>query len=86
MPDKLSNTVHLRIARGFEFPNAYTVYVTNEFGDTQTLGVYTNADGDGLWIDHKQILGTGQFHAGKNAAAAYRHFFTWSYNVQPPRR
>ena len=50
--------------------NAYTVTV-----DGTTYDVHTNSHGKGLWIDGKQIEGTGQFEVGSNPAQAIRRYF-----------
>jgi hypothetical protein len=66
--------VSVKQANDVDATNAYTVTVT-EYGETQTMTVHTNSHGNGLWINGQQTLGTTQFRAGKNAAAAIRRYF-----------
>ena len=44
--------------------------------DGEKYTVWTNETGRGLWVNGKQEAGTAEFSAGKNAAAAYRRYFS----------
>jgi len=56
--------------------NAYNVTVTAEYGEPVTLAVWTNEQGNGLWINDVQVEGTSQFHTNNHGvAAAMRRYF-----------
>jgi hypothetical protein len=67
----MSTKISVKSARDIDGANAYYVTV-----DGETVAVHTNQRGYGLWIDGKQVEGTSQFSVGKNAAAAYRRYFS----------
>jgi hypothetical protein len=62
--------------------DVYNVTVTTKlYGEpeTKTFSVETNGNGEGLWIDGRQVEGTSQFSGGKNPAAAIRRYFQKRY-------
>ena len=50
--------------------NHYRVTTAN-----RSMLVYTNANGNGLWVNGQQVEGTCDFSAGKNPAAKIRRYF-----------
>jgi hypothetical protein len=61
--------VSLKQARDVDHTNAYTVQM-----DGETHTVWTNARGEGLWVDGHQVAGTAEFSAGRDPAAAIRRY------------
>jgi len=56
--------------------NYFAVTAINVFTEEpETWDVNTNREGEGLWINGKQILGTCQFSAGKNSRESIRRYF-----------
>lgn len=64
-------TIRVKVAGDIDRENAH--YVTVD-GETYALG--TDRDGNGLWVDGKQVLGTGQFTLNnvKNKANKLRRY------------
>ncbi len=69
--------VSVKIAPKIDAENAYNVEVLEEYEDKPTsFTVHTNRQGRGLWIDGKQVEGTGQFDLHvKDKAAKIRRYF-----------
>jgi hypothetical protein len=67
--------VSVKQARDVDAPNAYLVTITDEMGLVTNQTVHTNAHGEGLWANGKQILGTAQFSVGRDPARAIRRHF-----------
>lgn len=65
----MANKITLKQNIHIDTANAYTATV-----DGETFTMSTNDKGHGLWIDGRQVEGTSQFSAGKNASAAYRRY------------
>ena len=61
--------------------NAFVVTTDNEIFGRKTWHVHTNREGDGLWINGHQTLGTAQFTlAGvKDKAGKIRRYFADYY-------
>lgn len=71
----MNNQISIRQANDIDATNAYYVTTTDPIGRTTTVVAHTNSAGRGLWIDGRQVEGTSQFSAGRNAAAALRKYF-----------
>ncbi len=70
----METKISVKMIRGVEATNAYTVTVTDEY-KTASYDVHTDSNGRGLWVDGRLVAGTLQFSAGKNPAAAIRRYF-----------
>lgn len=76
----MSNSVKVSVhaSTTIDQPNAHTVFI--ERGQLEESFVaWTNEKGNGLWLDGKQVVGTDQFSAGKNAREAIRRYFQKLY-------
>ena len=72
----MANKVSVKVAIDIDACNAHYVIYINEYGETKEVTVATNRNGEGLWIDGRQIEGTGQFDLNvKDQAAKLRRYF-----------
>ena len=56
--------------------NAYDVTVTDYLtGQKTNYEVHTDSNGNGLWVDGKQVVGLSQFNCGKKPTDAIRRYF-----------
>lgn len=70
--DKTYSKISVKTING----NRFTVTTENGFtGVSETMDVSTNKNGEGLWINGTQSLGTSQFSTGKNAGQSIRRYF-----------
>ena len=70
------NKVSMKADNNSGADNCYIVTITPPYGNMVTVTAWTNEQGNGLWIDGKQIKGTSQFYTnGRNVAAAMRRYF-----------
>lgn len=67
--------ITMRLARDVDHKNAFEVTVHHTEYASEGFTVWTNDDGDGLWIDGEQEYGTSQFSAGKNPRETIRRIF-----------
>lgn len=74
----MANTkkISVKVARKIDRPYAYLVTVRDDFG-VDTVTVYTDANGEGLWIDGGQVEGAAQFslRGKKDPRRAIRRYF-----------
>lgn len=70
-------TVNVKQTKKVDAENAYVVQVTeDDSNEPKVYDIHTNEKGRGLWIDGRQIEGTGQFNLNvKDKAAKLRRYF-----------
>ena len=79
----MATKVSVKRANDVDATNAYTVETDNDILGKRTWNVHTNREGDGLWINGKQTLGTAQFTVAglKNPAGKIRQYFVDYYKM-----
>jgi hypothetical protein len=56
------NKVSMKADNNSGADNCYIVTITPPYGNMVTVTAWTNEQGNGLWINGKQIEGTSQFY------------------------